>query len=317
MIRILANDGIHPDGKLLLEEAGYEVITDKIPQEELGAAINDFDVIIVRSATKIRQSLIDQSNGRLKVVCRAGVGLDNIDVAYAKEKGISVFNTPAASSQSVAELVMGHILTISRSLHVSNREMLDGDFKKLKKQFSKGKQIAGSTMGIIGFGRIGIALASTALGMGMKVIVADPYVESREVPLFPRHYGIMSNALIYTDKIEDVIRQADTLSLHVPAFEKPLIGAKELAMMKDDAIIVNAARGGVIDEEALLDALDSGKLMGAALDVFVGEPTPSKRLLNHPKISVSPHIGAATVAAQSMIGRELADIILGYFGELA
>ena len=317
MIRVLANDGIHPDGKLLLEEAGYEVITDKVPQDQLASVIDDFDVIIVRSATKIRQSLIDQSNGRLKVVCRAGVGLDNIDVDYAKSKGISVFNTPAASSQSVAELVMGHILTISRFLQVSNREMLGGDFKALKKQFSKGKQIAGSTMGIIGFGRIGVALAGVALGMGMKVIVADPYVEKREVPLFPNHFGMRSNAIVYTDKMEEVIRQADALSLHVPAFEKPLIGAKELAMMKDDAIIVNAARGGVIDEEALLEVLDSGKLMGAALDVFVGEPTPNKRLLNHPKVSVSPHIGASTTAAQSMIGRELADIILGYFGELA
>jgi len=316
MIRILANDGIHPDGKLLLEEAGYEVITEKVPQAQLASVINDFDVIIVRSATKIRQSLIDQSNGRLKVVCRAGVGLDNIDVAYAKDNGISVFNTPAAFSQSVAELVMGHILTISRFLQVGNRTLVDGDFKVLKKQFSKGKQIAGSTMGIIGFGRIGVALAGMALGMGMKVIVADPYVEKREVPLFPKHFGLKSNAIIYTDKIEDVIRQADTLSMHVPAFEKPLIGAKELAMMKDDAIIVNAARGGVIDEEALLEALDSGKLMGAGLDVFVGEPTPDKRLLNHPKVSVSPHIGASTVTAQSMIGRELADIILGFFGEL-
>ncbi len=317
MIRILANDGIHPDGKLLLEEAGYEVITEKVPQELLASVINDFDVIIVRSATKIRKDLIDQSNGRLKVVCRAGVGLDNIDVDYAKEKGISVFNTPAASSQSVAELVMGHILTISRFLQVGNKEMLNGDFKALKKQFSKGKQIAGSTMGIIGFGRIGVALAGVALGMGMRVIVADPYVEKREVPLFPDHFGVRSNAIIYTDKMEEVIRQADTLSLHVPAFEKPLIGAKELAMMKDDAIIVNAARGGVIDEEALLEALDAGKLMGAGLDVFVGEPTPNKRLLNHPKVSVSPHIGASTIAAQSMIGRELADIILGFFGELA
>ncbi|HHB77713.1 MAG TPA: 3-phosphoglycerate dehydrogenase [Saprospiraceae bacterium] len=316
MIRILANDGIHPDGKLLLEEAGYEVITDKVPQEELADVINDFDVIIVRSATKIRKPLIDRSNGRLKVVCRAGVGLDNIDVAYAKEKGISVFNTPAASSQSVAELVMGHILNISRFLHIANREMINGNFKGLKKQFSKGKQLAGSTMGIIGFGRIGVALAGVALGMGMKVIVSDPYVESREVPLFPNHYSIKSNALIYTDKFEDVIRQADTISLHVPAFDKPLIGAKELAMMKDDAILVNAARGGVVDEEALLEALDSGHLMGAALDVFTGEPTPNKRLLNHPKISVSPHIGASTSAAQSMIGRELADIILGFFGEL-
>ncbi len=314
MIRILANDGIHPDGQLLLEEAGYEVITDKVPQDELASVINDYDAIIVRSATKIRQPLIDQCS-RLKVICRAGVGLDNIDVAYAKEQGIAVFNTPAASSQSVAELVIGHILTISRSLHVSNREMLGGDFKKLKKQFSKGKQLAGSTMGIIGFGRIGVALASTALGMGMKVIVSDPFVERREIPLFPNHFGVKSNAVIYTDKMEDVLRQADVLSLHVPSFDKPLIGADELALMKDDAILVNAARGGVIDEEALLAVLDSGKLMGAGLDVFVGEPTPDERLLNHPKVSVSPHIGASTTAAQSMIGGELADILITFFGE--
>lgn len=316
MIRILANDGIHPDGKLLLEEAGYEVITEKVPQADLHTVINDFDAIIVRSATKIRKPLIDQSTGRLKIVCRAGVGLDNIDVDYAKTKGISVFNTPAASSQSVAELVMGHILTIARSLHQSNKTMIDGDFKSLKKQYSKGKQLAGTTLGIVGFGRIGVALAGIGLGMGMKVIVADPYVEKRDVPLFPNHLGLNLNTVIYTDKIDTVLQKADAISFHVPSFDKPLIGKKELMMLKSDAILVNAARGGVIDEDALLEVLNDGHLMGAALDVFIGEPLPKKELLNHPKVSVTPHIGASTIAAQSAIGRELADIILGFFGEL-
>ncbi len=313
MIRVLANDGIHPHGQSLLEAAGFQVITDKIAQDALPTEINNFDVIIVRSATKIRQSLIDHSGGRLKVVCRAGVGLDNIDVAYAKEKGIAVFNTPAASSQSVAELVMGHVLSISRFLHRGNRNMYGGDFKALKKEYAKGKQVAGSTMGIIGFGRIGVAVARMAMGMGMKVMIADPYVEKREIPLFPEHLGVQSKTIVYSKTIEEVLKEADALSLHVPSFDKPLIGAKEIAMMKSDAILINAARGGVVDEDALLAALDNGHLMGAGLDVFIGEPNPKPALLNHPKVSVSPHIGASTNAAQKAIGQELADIIIGFF----
>lgn len=310
MKRVLANDGIHPTGKQLLEAAGFEVITEKVPQEKLPLVINDYDAIIVRSATKIRKDLIDQMQ-RIRLICRAGVGLDNIDVDYAQSRGIEVRNTPGASSQSVAELVMGHLLTIARFMHRSNREMAHGDMKQLKKSYSKGKQLAGSTMGIIGLGRIGAAVARMAYGMGMEVLAADPYVKERELSLFGPQ-GTKLNLI--TIPMEDVLRRCDALTLHVPASDHPLIGADELALMKDDAILINAARGGVIDENALLQALDNGKLFGVGLDVFAGEPTPDPRLLRHPKISVTPHIGASTVRAQELIGEELARIIIDKLG---
>ncbi|MCP4441501.1 MAG: 3-phosphoglycerate dehydrogenase [Aureispira sp.] len=315
MIKILANDGINSDGKLLLEEAKYVVNTTKIPQEELAAKLPEYDSIIVRSATKVRKELIDQCPN-LKIIARAGVGMDNIDVEYARSKGIKVMNTPRASSQAVAELVFGQMFTLSRFLHISNREMpLRGntDFKALKKQFSAGSQLRGKTLGIIGFGRIGQELARLAAGIGMRVLPTD--LEEKQVELMitpPDHPDVSLAIRSQTVSLSKVLRESDYISIHVPGGK--LIGADELAKMKDGVRLVNTARGGVIDEEALLDALNSGKVAGAAIDVFENEPTPRQAILDHPNISLTPHIGASTVEAQRNIGLELADALIDFFG---
>lgn len=317
MIRILANDGISADGKLLLEDAGYEVVTDKIPQDELPEKLPAFDVVIVRSATKIRKELIDKCPN-LKVIARGGVGMDNIDVEYARSKGILVANTPAASSRSVAELAFAHILSLSRFVHLANREMpVKGstEFKALKKAYGGGMELKGKTLGILGFGRIGQETARVALAMGMKVLPVDLYVSDAtiEIELFEMDQASLS-VKISTVDIETMLANSDVITAHVPfSGDKALLGAEEIAKMKDGIIIVNTARGGIVDEEALLAALDSGKVRGAALDVFNNEPTPNTSLLNHPKISVSPHIGAATGEAQANIGLELADQIIAHF----
>ncbi|WP_236974344.1 D-2-hydroxyacid dehydrogenase [Membranihabitans maritimus] len=316
MIKILANDGIHADGKLLLEDAGYELHTEKIPQDELPSKLNEYDVIIVRSATKVRKDLIDQAPN-LKIIARAGVGLDNIDVEYAQEKGIKVINTPAASSLSVAELVFAHIFSIARFLNNSHREMPvkgNTDFKKLKKAYSGGFELKGKTLGIVGLGRIGREAARIGLAMGMKVLAADPMVDEVdiEVKLFDT-YGVTASAKIDTVSMKDLLKGSDIITLHVPGGQGALIGKEELDQMKDGIVLVNAARGGVIDETVLLEGLESGKILAAGLDVFEGEPTPKQELLEHPRISVSPHIGASTNEAQANIGRELADKIIEFF----
>ncbi len=316
MIKILANDGIHPDGKLLMEEAGYQVDTEKVAQEDLPNVLNNYDAICVRSATKIRKELIDVCPN-LKVIARGGVGLDNIDVDYARSKGIEVYNTPAASSESVAELVFAHLFTMARSLADANRQMPgkgDSEFKALKKSYSKGVQLRGKTLGIIGFGRIGQEVARIALGLGMNIMPVD--IREGETSIDINILKIRDAALsvkIYTDTMEDMLAKSDFITMHVPSLGKPMIAAAEFAQMKDGVYIVNAARGGVIDEDALLEALKSGKVAGAGLDVFVNEPTPRKDLLEHPRISLSPHIGASTLEAQANIGRELADKIIAYF----
>ncbi len=317
MIRILANDGISADGKLLLEDAGYEVVTDKIPQDELPEKLPAFDVVIVRSATKIRKELIDKCPN-LKVIARGGVGMDNIDVEYARSKGILVANTPAASSRSVAELAFTHILSISRSVHLANREMpVKGstEFKALKKAYAGGMELKGKTLGILGFGRIGQETAHVALAMGMKVLPVDLYVSHAtiEIELYEMDQASLSVKLSTVD-MDTMLANSDVITAHVPfSGDKALLGAEEIDKMKDGVIIVNTARGGIVDEDALLKALDSGKVRGAALDVFNNEPTPNTSLLNHPKISVSPHIGAATNEAQANIGLELADQIIAHF----
>lgn len=317
MIKILANDGIHPDGQLLLEEAGYQVDLEKIPQEDLPKVLPNYDVICVRSATKVRKDLIDACPN-LKVIARGGVGLDNIDVAYAKEKGLQVYNTPKASSRSVAELAFGHMLSLARHLHWSNRimpEQGDKDFKAIKKATS-GFQLYGKTLGIIGFGRIGQATAKIGIGMGMKVMPCDLVINEADIDINVfKSQDVSLSVHIETSKWDDVLAKSDFLTLHVPGGAKPLIGKEEFAKMKNGAIIINTARGGTIDEDALLEALESGKIAGAGLDVFVGEPTPRKELLNHPKISLSAHIGGETAEAQSLIGMELAEQIINFFGE--
>ncbi len=315
MIRILANDGIHPDGKAMLEAAGFQVDTEKVPQDKLAEVLPAYDAIIVRSATKVRRDLIDACPN-LKVIARAGVGLDNIDVDYARQKGIAVFNTPGASSRAVAELVFGHLLALVRMLHLSNREMPargDTAFKELKKKYSKGIQLGGKKLGIIGFGRIGQEVARMALGLGMEVLAADLVVEKADIELPVAGLDTPPVVTIRTVPLDEVLAQSDFISLHVPFTGKPLIDAAAFAKMKDGVFIVNTARGGTIDEAALLDALASGKVAGAGLDVFENEPTPRRALLEHAQVSVSPHIGGSTQEAQSLIGRELAEQIIAFF----
>lgn len=312
-MKILANDGISKSGIKALEKGGFEVITTKVAQEQVANFINahDIKVLLVRSATKVKKELIDTCPG-LKIIGRGGVGMDNIDVEYASNKNIHVINTPASSSESVAELVFAHLFTGVRFLHDSNRVMpLEGDthFDALKKSYANGIELRGKTLGIIGFGRIGQAVAKMALGLGMKVIAADNYVNEATIRV-DFYTGQFINVDIVTEPLEEVLKHADFITLHVPAQKGYIIGREELKLMKDGAAIINCARGGVIDEVALVEALDEDKIAFAGLDVFEKEPTPEMRLLMHPKISLTPHIGAATLEAQDRIGTELAEQII-------
>jgi D-3-phosphoglycerate dehydrogenase len=316
-MKILANDGVSQSGIDVLTEAGFEVITTNIAQEQLIPYINEnkITVLLVRSATTARKELID-SCPSLKIIGRGGVGMDNIDVEYAREKGLSVINTPAASSSSVAELVFAHLFGGVRFLYDSNRNMpLEGEsnFKGLKKAYAKGIELRGKTIGIIGFGRIGQEVAKIALGLGMNVVAADKYMDAAEIEV-SLFNGTSLKVSIETTSIESVLEQSDFISLHVPAQKDYVIGSKEFSMMKDGSAIINAARGGVIDEVALVSALDSNKLAFACLDTFENEPKPEVKLLMHPKISLTPHIGAATLEAQDRIGVELGQQIISILG---
>ncbi|MDX8573749.1 3-phosphoglycerate dehydrogenase [Elizabethkingia miricola] len=312
MKKILANDGLSGSGIKKLINYGFQVITDKVPQEELISYINtnQIDVLLVRSATKVRTDIIDNCPS-LKIIGRGGVGMDNIDVEYAREKGIKVINTPAASSESVAELVFAHLYSGIRFLYDSNRQMPasgNTEFEKLKKAYAGGIELRGKTIGIIGMGRIGIEVARIALGLRMKVIAADTFVGKANIEV-DFYNGQSINVDIITEPIEQILKEADIITLHVPAQKGFVIGKEQLDMMKDGVMLINCARGGVIDEEALIEALDSGKVRFAGLDVFENEPAPSDKILAHSKISLSPHIGAATLEAQDRIGEELADQI--------
>jgi len=314
MARILINDGMHPSGIQKLRDAGHTVDTENIPQADLMEKLPAYDAICVRSATKVRADLIDNCPN-LKVIGRGGVGLDNIDVDHAKSKGIAVKNTPAASSRSVAELAMGHALTLARFVHLSNREMPTGgnsEFKGLKKSYSKGFELEGKTMGIVGFGRIGQELAKIAFGMGMNVVAADMNSFTASITQKIGSHTVTNE--VSTTNNEDVYAQADMISLHLPFTGAPVLDSAAFAKMKDGVVILNAARGGTIDEESLLAAIESGKVSAAGLDVFENEPTPKPELLNHPKISCTPHIGASTTQAQEKIGLELADNIMEVLG---
>jgi D-3-phosphoglycerate dehydrogenase / 2-oxoglutarate reductase len=315
MIKILVNDGIEADGKLLLEDAGYDVDTNKVVQDELPKILPNYDVIIVRSATQVRKDLIDACPN-LKIIARGGVGTDNIDVEYARSKGIEIITTPAASSQSVAELAMGHLFALSRFLHRSNRDMASGDFKKLKSAYSEGRQLKGKTIGIIGFGRIGQEVARIAMAMGMDVMASDPLITETDLSIqLYNSKDVKLSVRLKSYSLDETLQKSDFITLHTPSLGKALIGKDEIAKMKDGAFIINCARGGIIDEDALIDALDNGKLGGAGLDTFKNEPNPRADLLNHPKVSVSPHIGASTFEAQANIGLELADKIIAFFGD--
>lgn len=315
-MKILANDGISQNAIEILTKAGYDVITTKVSQNQLIDFINkeDIKILLVRSATQARKDLIDACPS-LKLIGRGGVGMDNIDVKYAQEKGIKVINTPNASSDSVAELVFAHLFSGVRFLYDSNRNMpLEGDtlFSELKKKYAKGKELQGKTLGIIGIGRIGKSVARIALGLGMRVITYDPHQQGVTITLSFFDGRFLDFDIPNVSK-EDLLKSSDFITLHVPSQKEPIIGEKEFNLMKDGAGIINLARGGVVDEKALLNALDEGKVAFAGLDVYENEPTPSIKILMHPNVSLSPHIGAATLEAQDRIGEELASLIIDYF----
>jgi len=311
-MKILANDGISQTGIDALKRDGFDITTINVSQEQLIDYINDnqIEALLVRSATTARKELIDSCPG-LKLIGRGGVGMDNIDVEYAKSKGIHVINTPAASSASVAELVFAHLYGGVRFLYNSNRNMpLEGEtnFKGLKKAFAKGTELRGKTLGIIGFGRIGQEVAKIGLGIGMNIIASDKFIDQVDLKI-TLSTGDSIDVKIKTQDFDDLIENSDFISLHVPAQRSYIINAEVLSKMKKGVGIINAARGGVIDEVALIDALDSGHLSFAALDTFENEPNPEIKLLMHDKISLTPHIGAATLEAQDRIGEELASQI--------
>tara|TARA_B110001469_G_C9574421_1_gene284869 strand:+ start:106 stop:1056 length:951 start_codon:yes stop_codon:yes gene_type:complete len=311
-MKILANDGLAKSGIDALKKAGFEVLTDTVAQERLVEFINENNVLglLVRSATKVRKDIIDNCSC-LKLIGRGGVGMDNIDVEYAREKGLHVINTPAASSASVAELVFAHLFGMVRFLFDANRNMpLEGDtrFKELKKNYGAGIELRGKKIGIIGFGRIGREVAKIAIGQGMEVLAHDPFCETANIDL-NFFDGQTTRFKIDTIALNEVYKNADFITVHVPFQGKALITKKELELMKDNVGLINAARGGVIDEKDLLEALESGKVRFAGLDVFVNEPNPNMKVLMSHQISMSPHIGAATLEAQDRIGTELAEQI--------
>lgn len=315
-MKILTNDGLSSKGIKVLRDAGFEVIETRVAQQQLINFINthEIEILLVRSATLVKKELID-SCPSLRIIGRAGVGMDNIDVTYAQKKGLMVFNTPEASSRSVAELVFAHLFSGIRNLHDSNRNMpLEGDsnFKNLKKVYSTGTELQGKTLGIIGLGRIGKEVAKIAFGCGMHVIATPPEDKITHVSLsFPNNQNISLDIPITT--FENLIETSDFITVHIPAQKSFLINHKEISKMKTGVGIINTARGGIIDESALLEGLESGKISFAGLDVFENEPTPSISILMHPGISLSPHIGGSTVEAQDRIAIELATKIIGCF----
>lgn len=296
-MKVLINDGIAPEGEKILLDAGLQVDNIKIPQDELASKISEYDAIIVRSATQVRKDLIDASN--LKVIARSGVGLDNIDVDYAKSKGIKVVNTPGASSVSVAELAIGHLFAINRFLNVSTTMMKDGKWPK--KEFAGGREATGKTMGVIGLGAIGRETAIRAKGLLMNVISYDPFVKDNNI-------GVKMVTM------DELLSSADVISLHIPFIKEngPTLSTNEFNKMKDGVVILNCARGGVVDEKALLSALNSGKVAAAGIDVFENEPVTENQseLIAHPNVSITPHIGASTDEAQLRVSTEIAENVI-------
>ena len=315
---VLANDGISKEGVDKLNSAGFKTIVESIDQSEIIDFINNnnIEVLLVRSATKVRKDLIDSCEN-LKIIGRGGVGMDNIDVSYAKEKGIHVINTPAASSISVAELVFAHLFSCVRLLHISNREMpLEGDkeFKTLKKNYAGGTELKGKTLGIVGFGRIGREVAKIGLGIGMNIIFYDLHNKKAQIEI-DFFDGSSKNFELESSTFDNLLKESDFISLHVPAQKDYIIGNKEFSLMKKGSGIINAARGGVINEESLIKHIENKKIAFAALDTFENEPTPSIKVLMNQKISMTPHIGAATKEAQKRIGIELADQIINLYNK--
>jgi len=316
-MKVLANDGISNSGLKKLESNGFEVITKTVSQDNLIDYVNNnnIDALLVRSATKVRKDIIDGCKS-IKLIGRGGVGMDNIDVEYAINKGIKVINTPAASSKSVAELVFAHLFGCVRYLHSSNRSMpLEGDSKfiELKKSFSKGVELRGKTLGIVGFGRIGQEVAKIAIGIGMDILVYDLNINESllELSFFDKSTKSFQIKMI---NFNDLLAQSDFITLHIPSQEKYFISEDELKIMKQGVGIINVARGGLIDEGALEKFLNTGKISFAALDTFENEPNPDIKILMNSRISLTPHIGAATTEAQDRIGLELADQLINLLG---
>ena len=318
-MKILANDGISDSGKEKLEEYGFDVDLTKVSQEQLVSYINENEIstILVRSATQVRADIIDNCP-TIKIIGRGGVGMDNIDVEYAKSKGINVINTPAASSKSVAELVFSHLFGCVRFLHESNRSMpLEGDtkFKELKKSYAGGTELSGKTLGIIGFGRIGQEVAKIAIGVGMKVIFYDKFNEQANVKL-DFFDGQNLSFKLKSSTFDELLNNSDFITVHIPASNEYIIDSDQIAKMKNGVGLLNLSRGGIINEEELIKNIESGKISFAGIDTFEGEPNPSMKILMNSNISLTPHIGAATGEAQDRIGVELADKINDILGSL-
>ncbi|RRQ45967.1 D-2-hydroxyacid dehydrogenase [Chryseobacterium sp. SC28] len=306
---VLANDGISDSGFQLLREAGITVLDSRVSPEHLSNFINEnkVDALLVRSATQVRQQLIDECPS-LKIVGRGGIGMDNIDVEYAIDKGLHVINTPTASCKSVAELVFAHFFSLARFLHESNRLMpLEGEthFSALKKSFHNASELSGKTLGVVGMGNIGLEVIRIGISLGMKILAYNRTPKTSTVAL-SFFDGQTLNFEIKSVTLDEVLENADFISLNTGKTDRYLIDTDEFAMVKDGAFLVNTARGGVVNEVAMIDALESGKLAGAALDVFEKEPTPEVEILMHPGMSLSPHVGANTMDAQDRIGKELA-----------
>lgn len=299
MYRILVSDGLQEKAINNLIELGFEVENKHYDKEVLGEVLKDFDALVVRSATKVTKEVIEATKGgKLKLVVRAGVGIDNIDVAAAKEAGIEVRNTPNASSDSVAELALAHMFAVARFVGTSNHTMRNGEWNKKKYE---GVEISGKTLGIIGMGRIGRALANKATALGMTVVYNDMFGKQDDLD-----YDFL--------ELNDLLKVSDFISLHVP-YDKnagALIGQEQLNIMKDGSYIINCARGKVVDEAALLEALNIGKIAGAGIDVFEVEPNTNETLVNHPRVSCTPHIGASTLEAQDRIGDEVVSVIKNF-----
>ena len=317
MIKILANDGISQAGIDALRTKGFDIITEHVPQNKLISTINKekYEVLLVRSATTVRQDLIDSCPG-LKIIGRGGVGMDNIDVEYAKSKGINVINTPAASSKSVAELVFSHLFGCVRFLHESNRSMpLEGDtkFKELKKSYASGTELSGKTLGIIGFGRIGQEVAKIAIGVGMKVIFYDKFNDQANIKL-DFFDGQNLSFKLKSSTFDELLNNSDYITVHIPASKEYIIDSDQFAKMKNGVGLLNLSRGGIINEEELIKNIESGKISFAGIDTFEGEPNPSMKILMNSNVSLTPHIGAATGEAQDRIGVELADKIKDILG---
>ncbi|UTX49160.1 D-2-hydroxyacid dehydrogenase [Chryseobacterium sp. MA9] len=313
-MKVLANDGISKAGENALKEAGIEILDNRVAQDHVINFINDnnVDVLLVRSVTKVRQDLIDACPG-LKIIGRGGIGMDNIDVEYAKSKGIKVINTPTASSKSVAELVFGHFISLARFLHESNRLMpLEGDthFSAMKKSFSNAYELSGKTLGVIGFGSIGQEVIKIGISLGMKITVLTRSPKTEVLTLNFFDGQSVNFEITSTNDMDAFLKDADFISINTPKTNEYIIDTPQFEKMKDGVYIVNTARGGVINEVTLIDFIESGKVAGAALDVFENEPSPELPLLMNPALSLSPHVGGNTVDAQEKIGIELAEQII-------